>query len=173
MRWPWTEAVLMANRWIPSNQGGISGAAAHPLMQRAVNSRLPVWLARFGNWLFPSVGTERVLKEIVFNYALLTPAVLERSNRNRQRPNLIAPLLSVRDNLPLWEQHLASRLQDIRHPTLILWGEHDRLFPPQVGRDLQRVIPHATLIIIPDSGHIPQWERPEIVNRHLLEFLHP
>ena len=144
-----------------------------PLMQRAVNSRLPVWLARLGNWLFPHTGTERVLKEIVFNHALLTPAVLDRSNRNRQRANLIAPLFSVRDSLPLWEQHFASRFHEIRHPTLILWGEQDRLFPPQVGRDLHTAITPSKLIVIPDSGHIPQWEQPKTVNQHLREFLQP
>jgi pimeloyl-ACP methyl ester carboxylesterase len=146
---------------------------ASPLMQRAVNSHLPVWLARLGNWLFPGAGTERVLREIVFNHALLTPAVLDRSNRNRRRANLIAPLLSIRDSLPLWEQHFATRFHEIRHPTLILWGDQDRLFPPQVGRDLQTAIPLSKLIIIPDSGHIPQWEQPQTVNRYLLEFLQP
>jgi pimeloyl-ACP methyl ester carboxylesterase len=146
---------------------------ASPLMQRAVNSHLPVWLARLGNWLFPRIGTERVLKEIVFNHALLTPAVLDRSNRNRQRANLVGPLLAIRDSLPLWEQGFATRFQEIRHPTLILWGEQDRLFPPQVGRDLQAAIPQSKLIVIPDAGHIPQWEQPQTVNRHLLEFLQP
>ncbi|MGZ8394600.1 MAG: alpha/beta fold hydrolase [Nitrospira sp.] len=144
-----------------------------PLMQRAVNTRVPVWLVRLGNWLFPSTGTNAVLKEIVFDHALLTPAVLDRSNRNRQRANLIAPLLSIRDSLPLWEQHFATRLNEIHHPTLILWGEKDRLFPPQVGRDLQTAIPQSTLKIIPASGHIPQWEQPQIVNRHLIDFLQP
>ena len=146
---------------------------ASPLMQRAVNTRVPVWLARLGNWLFPNTGTNAVLKEIVSDHTLLTPAVLDRSNRNRQRANLIAPLLSIRDSLPLWEQHFATRLNEIHQPTLILWGDKDRLFPPQVGRDLQAAIPHSTLKIVPASGHIPQWEQPQIVNRHLVEFLQP
>lgn len=146
---------------------------ASPLMRRAVNTRLPIWLARLGNWLFPSSGTEAVLKEIVFNHALLTPAVLDRSNRNRQRANLISPLLSIRDSLPLWEEHFATRLHEIRHSTLILWGEQDRLFPPQVGRDLHAAISQSKLIIIHNSGHIPQWEQPQTVNRHLLDFLQP
>ncbi|MBI4003373.1 MAG: alpha/beta hydrolase, partial [Nitrospira defluvii] len=103
---------------------------ASPLMQRAVNTRLPVWLARLGNWLFPGTGTDAVLKEIVFDHGLLTPAVLDRSNRNRRHPGIVAPLLSIRDSLPLWEQHFATRLNEIRHSTLILWGEQDRLFPP-------------------------------------------
>lgn len=146
---------------------------ASPLMRRAVDSHLPGWLIRVGNWLVPSTGTERILKEIVHNHALLTPAVLDRSNRNRQRPNLIAPLLSIRDSLPQWEQHLATRFHEIRQPTLILWGEQDRLFPPQVGRDLQAAIPHSRLTLVTEAGHIPQWEQPLAVNRHLLEFLQP
>ena len=146
---------------------------ASPLMRRAVDSHLPAWLVRVGNWFFSRAGTERVLKEIVYNHALLTPAVLDRSNRNRQRPNLIAPLLSIRDSLPQWEQHFATRFHKIRQPTLILWGEQDRLFPPQVGHDLHAAIPHSHLIVIAEAGHIPQWEKPQAVNRHLLEFLRP
>jgi pimeloyl-ACP methyl ester carboxylesterase len=146
---------------------------ASPLMRRAVDSHLPGWLVRVGNWLLPSTGTERILKEIVYNHALLTPAVLDRSNRNRQRSNLIAPLLSIRDSLPLWEQQFATRFHEIRQPTLILWGEQDRLFPPQVGRDLQAAIPQSRLIVLAEAGHIPQWEKPQAVNRYLLDFLKP
>ncbi|WHZ13515.1 MAG: Hydrolase, alpha/beta fold family [Nitrospira sp.] len=146
---------------------------ASPLMRRAVDTHMPVWLARFGAWLFGSRTMEAVLKEIVYDQTLLTPAVLDRSNRNRQRANLIGPLLSIRDSLPLWERDYATRLKEIRHATLILWGEHDRLFPPSVGRDLQAAIPGSRLIVIPDAGHIPQWEQPQVVNRHLIDFLQP
>ena len=144
-----------------------------PLMRRAVDSHLPGWLVRVGNWLVPSAGTERILKEIVYNHTLLTPAVLDRSNRNRQRPNLIAPLLSIRDSLPLWEGQFATRFHEIGQPTLILWGEQDRLFPPQVGRDLQAAIPQSRLMVLAEAGHIPQWEQPQAVNRYLLDFLKP
>jgi pimeloyl-ACP methyl ester carboxylesterase len=144
-----------------------------PLMRRAVDTHVPVWLARFGAWLFGGRTTEAVLKEIVHDHSLLTPAVLDRSNRNRQRANLIAPLLSIRNSLPRWEQAYATRFKEIGHPTLILWGEHDRLFPPQVGRDLQTAISGSRLIVIPDAGHLPQWERPQVVNRHLIDFLQP
>ena len=114
-----------------------------------------------------------MLKEIIHDHALVTPAVLDRSDRNRQRGNMIGPLLAIRDSLPLWEQDYAARIKDIRHATLILWGAQDRLFPPQVGRDLQATIPGSRLIVIPDAGHIPQWERPQVVNRHLVDFLQP
>jgi pimeloyl-ACP methyl ester carboxylesterase len=144
-----------------------------PLMQRAINTHAPAWLARFGALFLGNRTMEAVLKEIVYDPRLVTPLVLDRSNRNRQRADMITPLLSLRNSLPLWEQHFAPRLKDIRHSTLILWGEHDRLFPPQVGRDLHTIIPHSKLIVIPDAGHIPQWEQPQAVNRHIREFLQP
>lgn len=144
-----------------------------PLMRRAVNTQAPAWLARFGASLFGTRAMEAVLKEIVYDHSLVTPLVLERSNRNRQREDMITPLLALRDSLPLWEQQFAPRLTEVRHPTLILWGEQDRLFPPQVGHDLQALIPQSRLIVIPNAGHIPQWEQPQAVNRHITEFLHP
>ena len=104
-----------------------------PSIQRALDTPAPSWLASFGNWLFGGVMIESVLKEIVHDPALLTPAVIERSNRNRQRPGMIRPLMTVRDSLPLWETGFARRLGEIAHPTLIVWGEEDRVFPLAIG----------------------------------------
>lgn len=142
-----------------------------PSIRRALETGAPAWLVAFGNWLFGGLMVESVLKEIVHDPALLTPAVIERSNRNRQRPGLIPPLLTVRDNLPLWEAGFAKRLKDITHPTLILWGEEDRVFPIAVGEELQRTIKGSTLVRIPNAGHIPQWEQPDLANGAMIEFI--
>ena len=142
-----------------------------PSIQRALDTAAPSWLASFGNWLFGGVMIESVLKEIVYDPSLLTPAVIERSNRNRQRPGVIPPLMTVRDTLPLWESGFAKRIGEIDHPTLIVWGEEDRVFPVSVGEDLQRTIKRSSLVRIPKAGHIPQWERPDLVNQAMIEFL--
>jgi pimeloyl-ACP methyl ester carboxylesterase len=142
-----------------------------PSLKRALDTAAPSWLASFGNWLFGGVMIESVLKEIVHDPALLTPAVIERSNRNRQRPGVISPLMTVRGTLPLWESGFAKRIGDIRHPTLILWGEEDQVFPLPAGEELHRSIKGSALIRIPNAGHIPQWERPDLANRAMIEFL--
>jgi pimeloyl-ACP methyl ester carboxylesterase len=141
-----------------------------PSVKRALGTSTPSWLVSFGNWLFGGLMVESVLKEIVHDPALLTPAVLERSNRNRQRPGVIAPIMTVRDNLPLWESGFATRIGDVTHQTLIVWGEEDRVFPVAVGEELQRTIKGSQLVRIPKAGHIPQWEQPEPVNQALLAF---
>jgi pimeloyl-ACP methyl ester carboxylesterase len=142
-----------------------------PSIKRALDTAAPSWLASFGNWLFGGVMIESVLKEIVHDPALLTPAVIERSNRNRQRPGVIPPLMTVRGTLPLWESGFAKRLGEIRHPTLILWGEEDQVFPLPAGEELHRTIKGSALVRIPNAGHIPQWERPDLANRAMIEFL--
>jgi pimeloyl-ACP methyl ester carboxylesterase len=146
---------------------------ASPSLRRALTTNAPSWLVSFGNWLFGSLMLESTLREFVYDPALLTPAVLDRSNRNRQRPGLFRALLTVGTNLPLWEQHFAPRIGSITHRTLILWGEEDRVFPLPAGDSLHRTIAGSTFVRIPKSGHIPQWERPDLVNQELITFLRP
>lgn len=153
---------------LPSN---VRERLTSPSIKRALDTPAPSWLASFGNWLLGGVMIESVLKEIVHDSGLLTPAVIERSNRNRQRPGVIAPLMTVRDTLPLWETGFAARIGEIRHQTLIVWGAEDRVFPLSVGEELQRTIKGSALVRIPKAGHIPQWERPDLANAAMIEFL--
>jgi pimeloyl-ACP methyl ester carboxylesterase len=142
-----------------------------PSVRRALETSAPSWLISFGNRLFGGLMIESVLREIVHDPALLTPAVIERSNRNRQRPGLIKPIMAVRENLPLWESGFATRMGEITHPTLVLWGEEDRVFPLAVGEELHQTLKGSQFIRIPKAGHIPQWERPDLVNQELITFI--
>ena len=144
-----------------------------PSIRRALETSAPAWLVSFGNMLFGGLMIEYVLQEIVHDPILLTPAVIDRSNRNRQRPGLIKPIMAVRENLPLWESGFATRINEITHPTLVLWGEEDRVFPIVVGEELHRTIKESRFIRIPKAGHIPQWERPDLVNQELISFIRP
>jgi pimeloyl-ACP methyl ester carboxylesterase len=58
---------------------------------------------------------------------------------------------------PLTEAEIAG----ITAPTLILWGEEDRLIPVEAGRWLAKTMPNAALVIYPRIGHLPQEEAVE------------
>lgn len=150
---------------------GVRDKLGSTFIKRAVESRAPIWLAVLGNWLAGKWLTESVLKEVVYDPELLTPAVLERAYQNRKRPGLLPPLMKLTRNLPLWEEGFALRLHEIKQPTLIVWGAEDQVFPPSVARELHDTISGSSLAVVPEAGHIPQWEKPEAVNRILLEFL--
>ncbi len=56
-------------------------------------------------------------------------------------------------------------------PTLILWGDDDRVLPRLIGKRLKAAIPNSRLELIPFAGHIPQEEQPDAVIAHIRAFL--
>lgn len=63
---------------------------------------------------------------------------------------------------PRFHDPLLQRwLHRIRLPTLILWGENDRLFPPAYGEAWHRAIAGSRLVVLPCCGHLPIQEKPD------------
>jgi non-heme chloroperoxidase len=65
----------------------------------------------------------------------------------------------------------AADLGRITARTLILWGEQDALFPRQEQERLAAAIPGARLTVYEETGHCPNWERPERVAADLDAFV--
>lgn len=63
-----------------------------------------------------------------------------------------------------------QRLRQIRQPALLIWGARDRLIPPSQGVRLAHDLPRARLVLVPDAGHMPNEERPQVVNRLIGQF---
>jgi pimeloyl-ACP methyl ester carboxylesterase len=66
---------------------------------------------------------------------------------------------------------LSSRLGEVQAETLVIWGEHDTLLDPQLGRELEEQLPHARFVCVEGAGHNPMWDRPQRFNELLLDFL--
>ena len=149
----------------------LKGNIHSPLYKRYIHHRPPLWIAKIGNWMAGRWATRHVLEEILFDHSLLTPTVIERSFQNRTREDVLSPLYSLMDQMDEWEQQYGKRMNDIRQPTLILWGEEDRVFRPNVGQQMRENLPHAKWHLIPKGGHFLQWEKPQQVNSLIMEFL--
>ena len=54
----------------------------------------------------------------------------------------------------------AERIATLKLPTLILWGGRDRLIPPAVGEEFQRLIAGSQRVVFPELGHVPHEEDP-------------
>lgn len=59
----------------------------------------------------------------------------------------------------------------VRQPALILWGDHDRIIPLANGERLHRELRNSRFMVIENCGHMPNQERPEVVNPLIVEFL--
>ncbi len=67
--------------------------------------------------------------------------------------------------------NLGEELNQIKQPTLLIWGNNDTVTPPFVAREFQRLIPNSELHFIDKCGHAPMMEVPEEFNRILHKFL--
>lgn len=62
-------------------------------------------------------------------------------------------------------------LPSISVKTLLIFGSQDQITPAQIGQTLRQAIPHSTLRVIADAGHMAPMEQPEHVNSAIAGFL--
>ena len=62
-------------------------------------------------------------------------------------------------------------LTQIEIPVLIIWGEYDRILDVSSVDKMRPLLPHAEVVIMEDTGHIPMLERPSETAGHYLQFL--
>jgi pimeloyl-ACP methyl ester carboxylesterase len=58
-----------------------------------------------------------------------------------------------------YNPQLSKWLHRIDVPTLLLWGASDKLQPPAIGREFNRLIPGSKFTVFPDCGHLPNIEK--------------
>jgi pimeloyl-ACP methyl ester carboxylesterase len=67
--------------------------------------------------------------------------------------------------------NLGEELNQIKQPTLLIWGNNDIITPPFVGREFNKLIPNSELYFIDKCGHAPMMEVPGEFNVILDRFL--
>lgn len=67
--------------------------------------------------------------------------------------------------------NLGEELNQIKLPTLLVWGKNDTITPPFVAEEFKKLIPNSELHFVDKCGHAPMMEVPEEFNAILLKFL--
>lgn len=73
----------------------------------------------------------------------------------------------------MMDPELLARLGGIRVPTLVLWGEADRIVDAEYGRVYAAAIPGARFQLLPHTGHVPQVETPDLLVDAVRPFVVP
>jgi 2-hydroxy-6-oxonona-2,4-dienedioate hydrolase len=141
-------------------------------MMRHSNQTLDRYIAAA---LDPSPDFQHVYE--VFTEMVYDPSVVdERTVRDfilRMRlPNAKYALISTLVNMIQAGRRLeeSGRLATITAPTLIIWGENDRVIPIQYSHGFRQAIPNNKFVVIPMCGHAPHYETPDIFNREILAW---
>ena len=72
---------------------------------------------------------------------------------------------------PVPDRGLKHRIHRIAAPTLIVWGDSDRIIAPDYAKEFAKRIAGARVQMIAKAGHLPQLEQPEAVAKAVLGFL--
>jgi pimeloyl-ACP methyl ester carboxylesterase len=102
------------------------------------------------------------------------PETLTEATLTRYRDLLLAPgvrraILARTGQVILTDP--APILKHIETPTLLLWGEKDHMIPISNADDYRRDLPHATLVRLPNLGHVPFEEDPAASLAPVTRFL--
>jgi pimeloyl-ACP methyl ester carboxylesterase len=113
-----------------------------------------------------------VLKLAYFDDSRITAAAVAAYSAPLRIPGAGHALVeTARQIIPKDLEAISSQYPKLKMPSLIIWGSHDRVVPLETGRRLNQALPNSRLVIIPESGHIPQEETPEKVLPEILQFL--
>lgn len=138
-----------------------------------------VWLShkpRLANTLLRLVGARRVLRwtmrSVVHDPSTVTEEEVEAYARPWQsRDGLRAALAAGRQIIPPDIETYTCRYGEIDVPTLLIWGDSDRVVPLTVGHRLQQELPNARLVILPRCGHMAPDEHPAASLDATFDFL--
>ena len=129
----------------------------HPAARRKISASKTITMLKLAlKQGFASSSEDGLLE------GLLAPYTTEVGKRS-----LVRNAASLNTNLTTEITHLLGRIQV---PTLILWGEDDVFQLLKYGERLAQDIPNARLVRIKDARHFVMFDRPEEVERQVLEF---
>ena len=159
----------LVNRLIlaSTNFGGKKVVPTTPEAYKILTNRQgdPVELVRRGIAVACAPGFEERQPQVVqelLNYRFTGPVPAEQFS---------AQVAAGEGTSALTDQQVNERMAALRMPVLVLFGEEDRVVPPENAVLMAEKLPDARVKIIPNTGHIFPIEDPEATIQAMVEFL--
>lgn len=121
----------------------------------------------FGNWFWPLVGPRNLTTD---------PGKRERARREMRTQLMFGgfhrALISTLRHGPLYGLGKDYRELGRRSlPVRALWSREDRVVPSRMAKTLKQYVPGAEVVTVREGRHTVNYDRPELVNPTLLDFL--
>jgi 4,5:9,10-diseco-3-hydroxy-5,9,17-trioxoandrosta-1(10),2-diene-4-oate hydrolase len=139
---------------------------------------LPLYGEAAISWCQTPLGAKQrswLRTSLLFAHPSQVPDVwLAEQERMAQMPGFLqATVSSLRAQVNVFGQRqvLLDSLGQLQMPTLVVWGTDDLVFPKEQAQDAVSRLQQGYLAFIPDCGHLPHIERPELFSAELSKFL--
>jgi pimeloyl-ACP methyl ester carboxylesterase len=147
-----------------------AGGRIYPLSSILKVVKMPL----IGELVLGLFGNENLVKSLASD--LFDPAMVDyfraRYVVQMQFKGFKRAILSTMRNGMLDSFHETyKRAASFKKPTLLFWGRDDKTVPFEQSKDVLAAIPHVEFHAIENCGHIPHFERAEVVNPILRQFL--
>jgi len=123
----------------------------------------PVFTRFTPRWL-----VERTVHEVFYDTDRVTDALVDRYHSLLLREGNRGALMS---RIQQVKHESAAEVVNVSCPTLILWGDHDRVVTPEDAPKFHRDIAGSRLIVYDHMGHVPMEEDPQRTMADVLPFL--
>ncbi|HRN49701.1 MAG TPA: alpha/beta hydrolase [Anaerolineales bacterium] len=122
------------------------------------------------------MGRKTLLESMLADFYQPTPEAIESFKARyfeqmQYRGFKRALLSSLRSGMLDEDLQLYRRLGEMDAPVQLIWGELDDTVPFRHAQTFIRLVPRAEFHPIPQAKHIPHFDRPDVVNPLLIEFL--
>ena len=175
-------ALLLAIRLVADGDGRLSSLVL--IDSIAFPQRIPLFI-RIITW--PLLGPvalaclpAKLLVRLVLRIAFFDRKKIELQAIDAYAVNLQSPerrraLIETAKNLiPDDLNRVIEQYSTIHVPTLIIWGQQDRIVPPTVGIELNIILANSRYMLVERCGHMPQEERPgeilEVISNFLVDY---
>jgi pimeloyl-ACP methyl ester carboxylesterase len=124
------------------------------------------WTAARSDWVARRRGLRNLTLGFVVRHPSRLPAALAAEQlRGAGKPGFMQAL---RANI---DYPVKERLPEIACPTLIVWGDEDKVIPVGDASVFEELIPNSRKVIFEETGHMAMLERPVAFNELLSEFI--
>ena len=153
-----SQLVLLSPDGFPDPNAKSDKTYEVPALLGLLPYSLPQWALRMGG-VAPAFADN----------SQLTPQMMQRYHDMMLAPGVRTALLErmrqTRNSDPV------VRLQSIKAPTLLIWGEKDAFIPVSNAQDYLKAMPQAKLVTLPGVGHVLHEEAPQASVQAVLDFL--
>ncbi|KAL6769987.1 hypothetical protein ACKKBG_A33145 [Auxenochlorella protothecoides x Auxenochlorella symbiontica] len=102
----------------------------------------------------------------------ISPEEIARYKVAASRPGALTSMINYYRALYRYDpRYPKPKKGKLKVPTLLMWAEDDGAFTPKVFEDTEAHVEDLTTIGLSDCSHWAQQDRPDLVNRHITEFL--